>query len=165
MRMNIRGWDESMTFEKLRKDLSRAAFGILYDHLGPARVRGVKDLEMFWITPSAKSAKRGGPPRLMDLRYFPAKRKVTCRVMLAPPVSEDERGWPAYRVAYVREVEQRTMEVLAGIVERLRASGIEVNVAPTEKAMKRKFATLARASAVPAKAPKKTAAAKKVAAK
>jgi hypothetical protein len=156
MRMNIKSWDESGG-GKVLEDLTFALFGVLDDHLGPARVKGVKDLEMFWVTPSVKSAKRGGAPRVMELRYFPARHKVTCRVMLSPPVPEDDRRWPAYRVAFVREVERRTAEVVAGIVERLRESGVEVDLSRATRAMERDFAKLA-------KPPKKTAA-KKTAAK
>jgi hypothetical protein len=140
--MNIRGWDElSYGGAKLDRAFKLAAFAILYDVLGPARVRGVKDLDMFWISSIDKKAP---PSRVLDLRYVAAKRKITCRLMLAPT------GVKGFARRYPADMERLTLEVLAGIETRLAKSGTVVDLARTRAAITRRYAALARKQLTPA---------------
>jgi hypothetical protein len=135
--MNIRGWDElNAGGAELDRAFEHDAFEVLYDVLGPARVRGVKDLDMFWISSVDTKAP---PSRVLDIRYFPAKRKVTCRLMLAPVGGAKGRA-----LRYLKDMERLTLEVLVGIEARLAKSGITVDLARTRAAVTRAYATLPR---------------------
>ena len=116
--MNIQGWSE------LDGPLDHEVFAILYDVLGSARVRGVKDLEMFWISAKGKGSE------VLDLRYFAAGRKIKCRVIRATSAPS--------------EIERLTLEVMTRIEARLAKQGILVDLAATRANLQRGFAKLAR---------------------
>ena len=137
MRINIRGWDElAAGGADVDGELKHNAFAILYDLLGPARVRGVRDLDMFWISSVAKKA---GPSRVLGFRYVAANRKVTCRLMLAPVGSSQGRA-----LRYLRDMERLTLEILVGIERRLAEDGTTVDLARLQGAIRRAYATLTR---------------------
>ncbi|MBL0220402.1 MAG: hypothetical protein IPQ07_41845 [Myxococcales bacterium] len=137
MRLNIQGWDSlELDGRPVDEKLKRAGRTILDKHLGPARVRGVKDLGLFWI---ASGEKRARPSRVMNVRYVPAKRKVMCRLMLAPTA----RTARANNLQYVRDMARLTIEVLTEIEARLAKLGTTVDLTACRKAITRDFRKLA----------------------
>ncbi len=136
MRLNLQAWD-SLALDAMAVDpgLVRQVDAVLDKHLGPARVRGVADLGMFWIRSGERKAR---PSRVLDIQYFPARRKVMCRLMFAPV----GKTVAARGKELVRDVEQLTVEVLVAIEAKLGKRGIAVDLGKLAAALARDFAKL-----------------------
>ena len=112
MRLNLQGWNSlALDGAPLGDKLEFAAWAILEKHLGPARVRGIRELGLFWI---CSGEKRARPSRLVGIRFLPGN-KVKCRLMVAPKA----RTLAARNREYLRDVERLTLEVLAAIEARI----------------------------------------------
>jgi hypothetical protein len=131
MRLDVQGWNSlALDGAPLARELEFAAWAVLEKHIGAARVRGIREIGLFWICSGEKTAR---PSRLLGVRFLP-RNKVKCRLMVAPKA----RMLAARNREYLRDVERLTLEVLAAIEARI--DGCDLS--RTAKAISRDLARL-----------------------
>jgi len=109
MRMNIQGWD-SLAFDERHVDpvMKRKSLLLLYKHLGAARVKGVKDCNL-WLVKSG--AKKDAPTRVLNVRFTASKGQLYARAI----VSVTSPTLKTRNAQYIRALTKVTLEILEQI--------------------------------------------------
>lgn len=116
--------------------LERAARNCLRVVLEPATVPGLKDISLFWLTPSGKKAPA---PGLSEVRYLSASAKLTGKITLPPLVASDGPAWGGYQIHYLRCVEEFTLALLDEALTKLSKAKKAVDVEPLKSDLVEQF--------------------------
>ncbi len=122
-------------------DLSFATRKVLYRHLEPLRVPGLRDFNCLWVEPKPK--KKNARPAVADVRYTAATQRLTSRFTMSLAVSSEDPRFRAYTIQYVHDIRDLTIELLRQIEARLRKEGHEADLGRVAKAIARDFDELA----------------------